>query len=155
MLPGMWGWLVGYLDQWKRSIDHYLHMNLLSLRKQWVQVQEFRKFIDCFRATSHTRPRARDQYTSSTLIGGKGGASPSSLHTTLEGPTEYVKCKVDVKVYMDSYMTSNGSCYMVTWTIFKNHLLELGLTRNWETISLWTFTTIDLFYFIMCEDPHD
>ena len=27
---------------------------------------------------------ARDHYTSSTLIGGKGGASPSSLHTMLE-----------------------------------------------------------------------
>ena len=28
-------------------------------------------------------------YASSTLIGGKGGAGPSSLlHTTLEGPTE-------------------------------------------------------------------
>ena len=26
------------------------------------------------RATSHTRPRARDHYTSSTRIGGKGGA---------------------------------------------------------------------------------
>jgi hypothetical protein len=31
------------------------------------------------------------------------------------------------KVYMDSYMTSNGSCFMVTWTNFKNHLLEVGL----------------------------
>ena len=45
---------------------------------------------DKLRATSHTRLRARDQYSSSTLIGGKGGAGPSSLHTTLEGPTEYV-----------------------------------------------------------------
>jgi hypothetical protein len=38
----------------------------------------------------HTRdrPRARDRYTSSTLVGGEGGAGPSSLHTTLEGPTE-------------------------------------------------------------------
>ena len=26
-------------------------------------------------------------------------------------------------VYMDSYMASNGSCFMVTWTIFKNHPL--------------------------------
>ena len=41
-------------------------------------------------ATSHTRLRARDYYTSSTLIGGKGRAGPSLLHTTLEGPTEYV-----------------------------------------------------------------
>ena len=36
------------------------------------------------------RPRAHDQYTSNTLIGGKGGANPSSLHTTLEKPMEYV-----------------------------------------------------------------
>ena len=47
----------------------------------------------------HTqRPRARDHYTSSTLIGGEGGAGPSSLHTMLEGPTEYIcECKMDVK----------------------------------------------------------
>ena len=65
----------------------------------------------------------------STLIGGKVGAAPSSLHTTLEGPKEYIsECKMDVKVYMDSYMVSNGSCFMVTWIIFKNHLLEVGLT---------------------------
>ena len=36
------------------------------------------------------RLRAGDHYTLSTLIGGKGGAGPSTLHTTLEGPTEYV-----------------------------------------------------------------
>ena len=42
--------------------------------------------------TSHTRLRSRDHYTSSTLIGGKGGADLSSLlHTTLERPTEYVE----------------------------------------------------------------
>ena len=46
-----------------------------------------------FKATSHTRPRARDHYTSSTLIGGKGGAGPSSLRTTLEGPTKYVNAR--------------------------------------------------------------
>ena len=33
--------------------------------------------------------RAHDHYTSSTLIGGKDGAGPSSLHTTLEGPTKW------------------------------------------------------------------
>ena len=31
---------------------------------------------------------ARDHHTSSTLIAGKGGGSPSSLHTTLDRPTE-------------------------------------------------------------------
>ena len=59
------------------------------------------------------------------------------------------------KVYMDSYMVSNGSHFMVTWTIFKNHLLEAGLTQNWETMALQMLTTIDLFYFIMCKDPHE
>jgi hypothetical protein len=39
---------------------------------------------------THRRLRARDHCISSTLIGGKGGAGPSSLPTTLEGPTEYV-----------------------------------------------------------------
>jgi hypothetical protein len=55
-------------------------------------------------------------------------ASPSSLHITLEGPTEYANVG-----WMDSYMAPNGSCYMVTWTIFKNHLLVVGLTQNRET----------------------
>ena len=49
------------------------------------------------------------------------------------------------KVYMDAYMASNGSCFMVTWTTFKNHLLEVGLTQNRETMALRTLTPIDLF----------
>ena len=44
---------------------------------------------------------------------------------------------------------------MVTWIIFKHHLLEVGLTQNWESIALQMFGTVDLFYFIMCEDPHE
>ena len=40
---------------------------------------------------SHMRLRAREHYTASTLIGGKGGAGPSLFHTTLEGPTEYAR----------------------------------------------------------------
>jgi hypothetical protein len=59
---------------------------------------------------------------------------------------------MDVKVYMDSYMASNGSCFMVTSTVFTNHLLEVGLTQNRETMALRMLTTVDLFYFIMCED---
>ena len=44
------------------------------------------------------RLRGRDHSTSSTLIGGKGGAGPRSLHTTLEGPTEHIsECKMDVE----------------------------------------------------------
>jgi hypothetical protein len=59
------------------------------------------------------------------------------------------------KVYMDSYMASDGSCFMVTWTIFKNHFLEVGLTQNLETMALGMLTIIELFYFVMYEDPHE
>ena len=34
------------------------------------------------------------------------------------------------QVYMDSNTASNGSCLMVTWAIFKNHLLEVGLNHD-------------------------
>ena len=60
-------------------------------------------------------------------------------------------CKVD----MDSYMVSNGLCFIVTWTISKNHLLEVGVTQNQETMALWTLITVDFFYFTMCEDPYE
>ena len=56
---------------------------------------------------------------------------------------------------MDSYMASNGSCFMISWIIFKNHLFEVGLTQNSETVALQTLTTIDLSYFIIFEDPHE
>ena len=59
------------------------------------------------------------------------------------------------KVYMESYMESNGSCFIVTMTISRNHLLEVSLTQIRETRSLTTLTTVDLYYFIMCEDPHE
>ena len=45
------------------------------------------------RATSHTRLRVHDHYTSSTLIVGKGGAGPCSLYTMLEGATKYVNAR--------------------------------------------------------------
>jgi hypothetical protein len=53
------------------------------------------------------------------------------------------------KVYMDSYMASNGSCFIVTLIVFKNHLLEVGLTQNREIMAIQTLTTVDLFYFII------
>ena len=39
--------------------------------------------------------------------------------------------------------------------IFKNRLLEVGLTQNHETMALQTLTTADLFYFLKCDDPHE
>jgi hypothetical protein len=46
----------------------------------------------------------------------------------------------------------------VLWSIVlfsKNHLLEVGLTQNQETMAPQTLTTVGLFYFIMCDDPHE
>jgi hypothetical protein len=52
------------------------------------------------------------------------------------GTNKVYKCKIDVKVHMDSHMTLNGSCSIVTWIILKNHLLEVGLTQNQETMTI-------------------
>jgi hypothetical protein len=46
----------------------------------------------------------------------------------------------------------------VSWSLglfSKNHLLEVGLTQSQETIAHGTLTTVDLFYFIVCEGPHE
>ena len=45
---------------------------------------------------------------------------------------------------MAFYMASNGSCFTVIWTIYNNHLLEVGLTQIRETKTLQTPTTIGL-----------
>ena len=55
------------------------------------------------------------------------------LHTTtmLEGPMEYIcECKMDGEVYKDFYVASDGSCFMVACIVFKNRLLEVGLTEK-------------------------
>ena len=44
---------------------------------------------------------------------------------------------------------------MLSWIIFKNHLLKVGLTQHQETMALQTLETVDLFYFIMSRDPHE
>ena len=101
------------------------------------------------------RLRAHDQSTSSTLIGGKGGSGPSLLHTTLEGPIEYMNAR---------WMSSLFEFLLgIEWIMFhghlgyfkKTHLLEVGLTQNRVTMASRTLTTVDLFYFIMCKDPHE
>ena len=60
------------------------------------------------------RLSAHDNSTSSTLIGGKGGAGPSLLHTTLKGPTEYVNAR-----WMSSL---HGSLHGIKWTTLHGHL---------------------------------
>jgi hypothetical protein len=88
------------------------------------------------RATSHTRPRACDHYISSTLISDKGGAGPSLLpHYAWGTIIVYLWMQDGCQVYMGSYVALNRSCFMVTWTIFKIHHLEVGLIQNRETMA--------------------
>ena len=70
------------------------------------------------RATSHTRLRAHYHYTSSTLMVEK--AELVQVHFTLRLRDQRSMCMQDeCKVYADFYKTSNGSCSMVTQTLFK------------------------------------
>jgi hypothetical protein len=89
------------------------------------------------RTTSHARLRARNNYyTSSALIGGKGGAGPSSLYTTLEGPPEYANARWNVK---STWVSTWRRMDMFAWSLglfSKSYLLEVGLTQNQETVAL-------------------
>ena len=81
------------------------------------------------------RLRARDHDTSSSLIGRKAEAVQVRFTLRLRDQRS-MWMQYGCKVYMDSHMASNGSCFMVTWIVFKNHLLEVGLTQNRETMAL-------------------
>ena len=98
------------------------------------------------------RLRACDHCTLSTLIDGKGRAGPSSFYTMLEGLMEYVNARGMSSVH--------GVLHDIKWIMFHGHLgyfqkppLEVGWTQNRETMALWNLTTIDLLYYIICEDP--
>jgi hypothetical protein len=71
------------------------------------------------------------------------------------GTNKVCECKMDVKYTWIPTWHQMNHVFMVTWTNFKNHLLEVGLTQNRETMALRTLTIVDLFNLIMCEDPHD
>ena len=109
------------------------------------------------KALPHTRLIACDHYTSSTLIGSKRRGGSKFVSHYARGTNIVDECKMDKSLHgsqHDSNMASHGSCFMATWTIFKNHLLEVGLTPNRETMLLRTLMTVDLFHSITCEDPH-
>ena len=57
------------------------------------------KFPWTLRATLHTRQRTVTLTLQALLIGGKGRAGLSSLHTTLKGPTEYVNARWMYNLY--------------------------------------------------------
>jgi hypothetical protein len=116
----------------------------------------FRSSLTKHLVGQYRKLRARDQYISRTLIGGKGGAGPSSLPTMLEGPMEYIcKCKMDVK---STWVPTWHPWDHVPWSLglfSKTTWKEVGLSQNRETMAFWMLTTVDLFYLIVCEDPHE
>ena len=136
-----------------KELDHHSELYLFAINGYLSFIRQGIMVVSPYiRATSHMRQespwplhfkhshwwkkRTRSKFTSYYTWGSNG----------------VCECKMDgCKVFMDFYMASNGSCF--TWIIFLNHLLEVGLTQNQKTTALWTFITIDLFHFIMREDP--
>ena len=73
---------------------------------------------------------------------------PVKVRFTLRLRDQHSMWKQDgYKVYMDSHIASNGSCFMVTRNIFQNHLLEIGLTQNHGTLNACNHWFI-LFYHV-------
>ena len=70
--------------------------------------------VNSFFRSINSTLRAYDHYTSGTLIGGKGRAGPSSLHTKLEGPTKYVNARCMWSLY--------GFLHDIKWIIFHRRL---------------------------------
>jgi len=84
------------------------------------------------------RLRARDHYTSSTLIGRKGGADPSFLHTTFSRHQES-------KWMQDGCKPTWHRMDHVPWLLelfSKTTSWREGLTQNRETVALQILTTI-------------
>ena len=81
------------------------------------------------------------------------GHSCNNPQLTLSPPHAWGYVQDGCKVYMGSYMAPDESCFMVTWVIFINDMLEVGLTQNLETMGLRDLTTVELLHFIMCEYP--
>jgi hypothetical protein len=55
------------------------------------------------------------------------------------------ECKMDVK---STWILTWHQMDHVSWSFglfSKNHLLEVGLTQNWETMALWTLMIVGLF----------
>ena len=77
------------------------------------------------RATSHTRPRARDHCTSSTLIGGKGTAGPKFAPSHYARGADGVReCKMEVE------FTWTSTCHQMDHVSWSLELLSK--TTSWR-----------------------
>ena len=78
------------------------------------------------------------------------------LHTRNWEINGKFECKTNVK---STWIPTWHQIDHVSWSLglfnFQNNLLEVGVTHNQGTTAFRTLTTVDLFYFVMCEDPHE
>ena len=74
-------------------------------------------------------------------------AEPVQVRFTLRLRDQRSKWMWDgCEVYMDSFTVSNGTCFMVTLTILKDHLVEVGLTQNREI----EISQLLIYYILLC-----
>ena len=108
------------------------------------------------RATAYTRLKACDHYLHFKHSHWWKWWRRSNFATShyAWGTNGVCECKMDVKSTWTPTWHWMDNFFAVTWTIFQNQLLEVGLTQNRETMALWTLTAVGLFNFIMCEDLH-
>jgi hypothetical protein len=98
------------------------------------------------RATTHTRLRARDHlHFKHSHWWKRWSRSNFASHYAWGTNGGSMWMQDGCQVYMDSYVASNESCCIVTWIIFKNHLLEIDLIQNQETMVLRMLITVVLF----------
>ena len=135
--------LMNCLDHQAFTLQCGVNLDGLGLSDQW-EVLECNGHMPL--GPLHTqRLRVCDRCTSS-ILSLVEKVEPIQAHFAW-GTNKVSECKKDVKVYMESHMTSNGSCFMVTWTSFVNLLLEVGLTQTRETMAFQNLTAADLVYF--------
>jgi hypothetical protein len=80
---------------------------------------------DALRATSHTRLRAVTNTLQALLLVEKAKPVQVRYFTLRLRDQRSMWMQDGCKIYMNSYMASNRSCFMVSWTIFKNNILEV------------------------------
>ena len=57
------------------------------------------------------------------------------------------------QTYIKSYMACNGYGFMVYWILRQAHLKEVGLTQNWETMTIQNLTILELLKYILQKGP--
>ena len=114
-----WIWkIIGWSSRLPKIIDRFWGNSKVSIEKnvRWVAILHGCTSASC---------------TEATLIGGiRQSRSKFASHYAWGTNGVCMWMQDGCKVYINSYMSSNGSCFMVTWTIFKNHLLEVGVHKT-------------------------